>query len=46
MKYQRKVIEAYGEEAHAEILKAIAEETKPVNITADNFLWAFQPRNG
>lgn len=37
MKYQRKVIEAYGEEAHTEILKAIAEETKPVNITADNF---------
>lgn len=37
MKYQRKVIENCGEETHTEILKAIAEETKPVTITADNF---------
>lgn len=37
MKYQRKVIENFGEETHTDILKAIAEETKPVNITADNY---------
>lgn len=37
MKYQRKVIENCGEETHTEILKAIAEETKSVTITADNF---------
>lgn len=37
MKYQRKVIENFGEDTHTDILKAIAEETKPVNITADNF---------
>lgn len=37
MKYQRKVIENFGEDAHTDILKAIAEETKPVNITADNY---------
>lgn len=37
MKYQRKVVEMCGDETHAEILKAIAEETKPVTITADNF---------
>lgn len=37
MKYQRKVIENFGEDTHTDILKAIAEETKPVNITADNY---------
>lgn len=37
MKYQRKVIEAYGEEAHTEILKAIAEDFSEPKLFYEEF---------